>query len=77
MLYCVKVYEHPYDYLVEAETPDAAEAQVIAANWGGSYEDIAEVEIARCCEQCGVDNLLDEAACDECGAPLTSLPSLP
>ena len=77
MLYCVKVYEHPYEYAVEAETPDAAEAQVIAANWAGSYGDIAEVDVARRCEQCGADNPVSEAACDDCGAPLTSLTSLP
>jgi hypothetical protein len=69
MLYCVKVYEHPCDYPVEAGSPSAAEAQVIAANWAGSYEDIAEVEVARRC-QCGADNKLDETACDDCGAPL-------
>jgi len=77
MLYTVKIYDRPCEYRVEADSTDAAKAQVIEAHWGGSYEDIAEVEVARRCEQCGVDNPLSEAACDECGSPLTSLPSLP
>jgi hypothetical protein len=70
MLYCVRVHEHPYVYRVEADTPSAAEAQVIAANWAGSYEDIAHVDVGRRCEQCGVDNMPGEPACDECGSPL-------
>ena len=70
MLYCVRVHEHLYAYRVEADTPGTAEAQVIVANGAGSYEDIALVDVGRRCEQCGVDNALGEAACDECGSPL-------
>ena len=69
MLYCVRVHEQPYAYRVEADPPSAAEAQVIAANWAGSYEDIAHVDVGRRCEQCGVD-IAWRAACDECGSPL-------
>ena len=70
MLYCVRVHEHPYEYRVKADTPSAAEAQVIAANSAGSYEDIAHVDVGRRCEKCGVDNPVGVTVCDECGSPL-------
>jgi hypothetical protein len=68
-LYCVHVYERPFQYPVRATDPDAAKRQVIDRFWSSDDEEIERVEVKRTCA-CGLDNDLDAKTCDDCGAPL-------
>jgi len=62
--YIVRVYERPYEYDIEADSPGDAQQRIIAGHWSCNLDDIERIEVVPYCDH---GDTLPGEVCPACG----------